>query len=258
MRFTLGRAGRAVTTTAVVLTTLGAMLSASPGTAQAMAGGRHYQEPVVGRCHNYTLDAAKKQSNSSPAVSCYRDHTAKVFAVAQLPIGVTWESPASRIQTVMMRACYPKFERLLGRTAKIRHRTAYEIVWFMPNADQRDHGARWIRCDVTLWGGVHLRALPNNSTPMLPPTPLTDRISRCLLPFTKAPTVCGKTHSYRATGAITVDRTTYPGDEALQIIGEQRCVKHVRSTYQMTESWPSQAAWRADDRIIVCYSHTSN
>ncbi|HEY3016304.1 MAG TPA: septum formation family protein [Nocardioides sp.] len=263
MHVTTGRVGRLVTSLAAVAA-LGVGLVSGPGTASAadssrsmQLNGPHYQQPSVGQCRNYTWDAGLKDSNSSPVVSCSKTHTARVIAVPMLPAGMTWSASADSLERVMMKACYPKFEKALGRTAKIRHRSAYGIMWFIPTRTQRSHGARWIRCDIALRGGQQLRPIPKDTAPMLPAGSLPDRIARCLSGDQHLMTVCVKSHNYRATGATVVDRTRYPGSNTLFSIAKKRCPGLV-NTRRYYATWPTKNSWRAGDHVIVCYSHTSN
>jgi len=256
MHVTSGRLGRLITSLAAVAA-LGASVVSGPG-ASAQTNGPHYQQPVAGQCRNYTYDAALKDSNSSPVVPCSSTHTARVLAAPLLPSGMTWNASVDSLERVMIKACYPKFVQTLGRTAKIRHRSAYSIMWFIPTLTQRQHGARWIRCDIVLRGGQQLRAIPKDSSPMLPSGSLPNSIARCLTGDQHLLTICGKTHNYRATGATIVDRTAFPGDSTLSSIAKKRCPSLVSTPRHWYATWPGKNSWIAGDHVIVCYSHVSN
>jgi len=254
-----GRLGRLVTSLTAVAA-LGAALVSGPGTASAAeeSNGPHYQQPSVGQCRNYTIDAAFKDSNNSPVVACSTKHTAKVIAVPQLPSSLNWGSPMSSIERAMTKACYPKFEDILGRTTRVRARTSYTLMWFIPTQAQRDHGARWLRCDVAIWGGNVLQPLPTNKTPMLPASGIPNKVARCLVGDQFLITVCAKTHRYRATDTTVVDRATFPGNKTLLAIAKKRCPNLVSTPRNYYATWPDKQIWNMGNHVIVCYSHTSN
>jgi len=254
-----GRLGRLVTSIATVAA-LGAGLASGPGSAaaDALSDGPHYQQPSVGQCRNYTMDAALKESNNSPVVVCSNTHTARVLAVPMLPSGMTWNASVDKLALVMEKACYPALVKALGRTVKKQHLSAYGIMWFIPTATQRQHGARWIRCDVVLQGGQQLRAIPKDTSPMLPSGSLPKSVARCVTGTQRLITICGKTHNYRASAATLVDRTTYPGSSTLASIAKKRCPGLVSTPRSWYATWAARSGWVAGDHMIVCYSHVSN
>ena len=138
-------------TTAVFAATLTAGATAratGPGRAE-LEPGESFGIPTVGECRNYGLAAVAPPTNESPVVPCGELHTSKVIATPLLPDGLTWDSPAPAIRLAMLEAGLPKFRQLLGRTERLRQRSAYELAWFGPTQVQKDAGARWLE--------VHLR-----------------------------------------------------------------------------------------------------
>jgi hypothetical protein len=256
MHVTSGRLGRLITSFAAVAA-LGASVASGPG-ASAESDGPHYQQPSVGECRNYTWGAALEESNDSAAIQCSSIHTARVLATPMLPSGMTWNAPVESLERVMIKACYPKLVQALGRTAKIRHRSAYDIMWFRPTLTQRQHGARWIRCDIVLLGSRELRKIPKDSSPMLPSGSLPNSLARCVTGSLHLVTVCAKAHNYRATGATVVDRTAYPGSNTLFSIAKKRCPRLVSTPRTWYAVWPGKISWIAGDHVITCYSHVSN
>jgi len=161
-----GRLGRTLAGAAAIVA-VAATLSLTPSATAVEPDGPHYQEPTVGQCRNYTITAAYKESNSTPVTPCSSTHTAKVFAVGQLPEGVTWSSSGDQIRAAVGKKCAPASATALGGTEKLRRMSAYSSWWFAPTQAQKDYGARWFRCDVALLGHASLLPLPSNSNPLL-------------------------------------------------------------------------------------------
>jgi len=250
----LARALSGIAATAAVAATL--TLTQSTATA-VEADGPNYQAPSVGKCRNYTITAAYKESNSTPVTACSNKHTAKTFVVGTLPEGVTWSSSADAIGNAVGDTCNPAFDKALGGVEKTRRMTAYTYFWFQPTAAQRDHGARWFRCDVALWGNAGILPMPSNANPLLRDGKLTYGVTRCLYGTKNYVTACSRSHHHRATGSFSFADGPYPGDTAIQRAVNRRC-----PSLTFTRTWmyvaPSRESWRYGDRTVVCSSKTSH
>lgn len=233
-------------------------LAAIPATMTSANAGAvadpNYQAPTVGQCRNYGAAAAPKQSNSTPVTPCSSQHTAKVFYVGRLPEALTWASSDAAVGNAVSHACGPAFDKALGATEKVRRMSAYSYVWFEPTLTQQEHGARWFRCDVVMWGHSTLAPIPNVSNPMLS-NGLKYGITRCLWGSdTIYSTTCKMSHTYRATGAFSITGTSYPGNTAIRNTALRRCPNFV-STRAYYWSGPDRESWtKYGDRIFVCYS----
>jgi hypothetical protein len=217
-----------------------------------------YGAPTIGTCRQYSLSAAYNESETSAEVDCATQHTAKVFAVVQLPDSLGWDASPSQLEIVMTKNCFPAIDTLLGRTEAVREKSAYSINWFLPTEEQRSYGARWIRCDAALLGGRALMPLPSNTEPMLPGGALPKSISLCLSGQNHIPTVCSKTHDYRATNVTAVVKDSYPGLNAMQKIASNRCPKLVSTPRNWWATFAARSGWVGGNHSIVCYSHKSN
>ena len=250
-------------TTAVFAATLTAGATAratGPGRA-ALEPGESFGIPTVGECRNYGLAAVAPPTNESPVVPCGELHTSKVIATPLLPDSLTWDSPGPAIHLAMAKACFPKFRSTLGRTERLRQMSAYDIAWFFPTEAQKLAGARWLRCDLVLYGGSTLMPIRRNAVPILQAAPLPRAVTSCLAgpDDDVRQTVCSKVHRYRATGTWLVERTYYPGHDALFDIAKRRCPSLVSTPRRWHARWMGdRSAWRAGDRTITCYSHTSS
>lgn len=128
-------------------------------TAHAAAGDPDYNKPTVGDCHDYDLAGLMKPSDTSSPVDCATTHTAKVFKVFMLPDSTSW-SDEDAVSRLVTQRCSPAWREWLGWSDLTRALTAYSWAWFQPTKAERDQGARWVRCDVVLYGGNSIAPLP--------------------------------------------------------------------------------------------------
>jgi len=258
MSFVSGRIGRTLAAAAAIVAVAASLTLAPTATAGAEADGPHYQEPTVGQCRNYTMTAAMKETNSTPVIACSQTHTARVYAVTQIPDSLSWDTATfDQLQPVMMKACWPTLEKALGRGQLTNRKSAYSLMWFVPTDTQKQHGARWLRCDVVRLGGNALLPLLKDSSPMLPST-LTNAHLACLTGDKHLVTACSKAHNYRATGGLLISSSTYPGNDALYRIAQRKCPAKVSTPRNWYAFWPSKVSWKYGDRAMVCFSHRSN
>jgi hypothetical protein len=238
----------------LALTTVG-LLAATPTAGAAGAGGK----PAVGECRNITASQAAAKSNTTAPIPCSKAHNDRVIAVQKLPKGVTWDELSDR-QVVKqgIKQCTPSFRKTLGQKDVVRDRSAYDLVFFQPTADQIATGARWLRCDLVLRHAKTLADLPTDKTPALSGLPLPDKVARCLKGTNHLTTTCRSKHSYRSTGSFAVASKTFPGRKQLIKIGRSRCPSLVHSrSYLFT--WKSKLVWNlVHDQVVVCFTKTSS
>jgi hypothetical protein len=242
---------------AAALTAVALALTAPTYAAQAPA--RAAGTPAVGECRSLTLAEAEQSSDTSAAIDCSFAHDARVIAVPDLPSGVSYgDLDSVGVLHTAARLCYPAFRAALGQTDRVRDRSAYTYLYFVPTAAERAAGARWLRCDLTLRHGATLGDLPTDRVPALATRRVPAGVARCLAGRAHLVTVCTASHSYRATGSFTVDLKRFPGRARMARIGRNRCPALVSTDADFRFSWlPAFAYNLAHDRTIVCYSHTS-
>ena len=242
--------------TLVSLAAAAALVPAFSGPAGAVPptpDGPDYQAPAVGECRNIDLAAASRASDTTAPVDCSTTHTTRVIAIGHLPDGVEWSQDAAA-EKAAIRACQPAWNQALGRTLPVRDMSAYTWFWFRPTKDQRSHGARWIRCDLALWGGAKIVALPNDRTPALDQPPLSNKAARCLTPRTFYATTCSRKHAFRATGTFTMTANTFPGAKKVNAVAVRKCRSRV-STASYRWSYKLKPLWNVGkDHVVVCYS----
>lgn len=249
-------------TTVIVTSVLSAGSTATAG-APRLPGVEdpNFEKPTVGECHNYGLAVVDQFSDSSPVVPCGSTHTAMVIATAPLPGTLEWETATeTQLRLAIVKACLPEFRSILGRTEKLRQKSAYNISWFAPTTAQREAGARWLRCDLILEGGYSLQPIKRNVAPILQAYPLPNAVASCIVggDLNLRRTVCSKTHRYRATGTYLVQRTYFPGGPILFDIAKRECPSRVSTPRYWYALYMDRESWLAGDRTITCYTHTAS
>jgi hypothetical protein len=243
-----------------VAATTALTVTAAPGHALGQPDGPDFGAPTVGACSTMTARQSDARADKSTVVPCSQPHTAKVTGVVPLPDGLDYSSSPTKLYRAMVKRCKPTWNHLVGRTHAVRDSSAYQLVWFFPTKDQRQHGARWMSCSVVLRQGTRLAKLPANKAPLLPSGKLGDRIHRCLLATTSAAitTRCSAPHGWRATGSFVVASKKFPGTKAVNRVARTKCASRTnpRKAYRWTY-W-TKIGWQVDgDHAVICYTKTT-
>ena len=204
----------------MLLTPLAAVI-ATAGPAQA---GPAFEQPSVGECRVLTYDEHNRWSNNEAPIDCSERHTSRVIAPGRQPKGVGWDASLRQLNRIATDICDPTWKATLGSTYRSRAMTAYSWAWFIPTKAQRERGARWIRCDLILYGGRALLRLPTDAEPALgtePPHP--DSVAACLKARTFIHTACSRTHAWRATGTFVMRQEAFPTDREFRRAAIRRC-----------------------------------
>lgn len=250
------RGSIAAAVTAAFLTAVAALVAvpsaaSAQGTLDPLFGA-----PTVGDCKNYSWDLADDAVETSEPVDCATTHTAKVIGVKLLPDTLSWDSSQDALIRYTAKQCELARQEALGRTDKLRALSAYSAFFFWPTNAQKENGARWVRCDVVLYGVAKLLPLPVDTLPLLPSAPLPDSVARCHNRDHWV-TACSKAHAWRATGAKTVDRDTYPGRKYMVRLANNKCPGLTTgNTWYAT--WYGRFYWKLGNHTLVCYSKTSS
>jgi len=243
-------------------TAVTATLAVSAAPTQALqADGPDYGAPAVGACSTMTAKQAGAKADKSTVVPCSQAHTAKVAGVAMLPGKLDYSSDPTKLYKSMVKRCKPEWNAMLGRTFAARDSTAYDLVWFFPTKDQRQHGARWMSCSVVLRHASKLAKLPTNKTPLLPSGKLKDGIHRCLLATTSATimTPCSAKHGWRATGSFVIDSKKYPGAKSVNRTAKSKCLSRTMRGKAYRWTYWTRINWQVGgDHAVICYSKTTS
>lgn len=240
---------RAVITLAGLVVILsGLTVTSSPATALIPA------RPEVGSCHALTWDEGLKRSDPDDPVSCNGTFTSRTYLVPNVPLGVDMRDP-DQLQRVVDRKCDPAYEEAVSTSIRRRLMASYSAYWFAPTSAEIDAGARWVRCDLALAGGLRkLAPLPVEvRVPALGQPLHPDQEARCWGGKRQqyAVTVCARPHAYRAVGPFQMSGRSYPSDRQFARAASRRC-----SDFTRTGRWgyytPSREAWRAGFKWVQC------
>ena len=222
---------------------------------QTASAGPGYQQPDKGDCRNLSYARFRANSNSASPVSCAATHNVQTVYVGKLPKRLSWKSARSRIDDAIDSRCRKAWNDAVGRSAKLRARSAFALATFEPTKAQKSKGARWFRCDAGLLRSTSLSALSTTTSPLLKkPTPL--RQARCLTASERV-TTCDADHKFKATHAFKLTGKRYPGKKRVKRIATKGCKTRV-STAGLRFEWPNRGEWADGNRLVVCFSaHTA-
>ena len=257
MSLVSGRLGRALAGAAAIVAVAAGLALVPSANAGVEPDGPHYQESAVGECRTYTMKQAYAMSNSSPVVECSTTHTALTIAVVQLPDNLTWGSSQDALNDFTSDHCTTPWWKAVGGTLVQRAQAAFTEAVFYPNQTQKDHGARWIRCDVNLYGHHSFIPLPRSATPFIRDGKVPYAVTKCIFGQDNYFTACVKAHHHRATGAFALADGPYPGDLAIKRAATRRCPAMTFSRSYIYYH-PTRETWKNGARIIICFSKTTH
>lgn len=169
--------------------------------------------PAVGQCRDLADRSVPLPSDSTPVVDCSQTHTTQTYFVGRYPAGESKPSTGLAGAT-----CQKQLGAGLGVTQRSAALSAYQVVFFGPDAAQWAAGARWFRCDVALIAGTHLLPLPST----LMPKPLPTSLQGCLTQQ-GAPTPCDQAHLLRAFATFVYTGSKAPSTARGQAQGKAKC-----------------------------------
>lgn len=219
----------------------GALLGASPLAAPAQAA-----TPLVGSCHQLTLDQAMTgRSDPSVPVPCSGSHTTQTVAVVASPslTGMTDD----QISAQGARLCAPALIKAEGTRLRFAQ-TAYQGLFFAPTAAEVAAGESWYRCDIALRAGTSLARLPKHLPRPLVPRRIPDSVRICYAGSLL--TTCSHRHTQRSIGAFTSPAKPFPSKAAFLRYARAKCPGSTGYLY------PSTTDWNSGYRVIVCFKKT--
>lgn len=237
---------------------VGAGSATAVATARADVDGPDYQRPVVGECHDYAMKTTSALADGSATVPCTQKHTARAIAVLDLPDDLSWEDEAADEDAFYadlyasgaLVPCATALRKALGANyAKIR-RTAYNWTFYRPTNAQVNHGARWLRCDVNLFGGKKLQALSRGSSVKIGTISKAEQACRLVVGRSTTLTGCTSKHDYRVVKIVRVPGTKLPSYNKLMKLAAKKC-EPATGPYWWA-SWPTETTWADGDRILSC------
>jgi Septum formation len=212
--------------------------------------------PAVGECRALTIEQWLASVDTSDPIDCATPHTGRVIATGILPDRVAYNLKQQSFYVEIAKICYPALVDALGSSEHAREMTTYQYAFWIPTVGERNHGARWIRCDVVLINNASLAKLPTDTVPMLS-TPIPDSVARCLKAKTFYWTTCNKTHAFRATGTFIFRHDGYPTFRQFQRAAQRKCPSRVTSS-QWRFGYIGETAWEIGRRRMLCYTKTTS
>lgn len=269
------RRGRAVALAAALLLCSGALSACSSDSAESdptvdPAQVDAVEVPEVGACRVLTPEDVRQASNATRTVPCEEQHTAKTFAVGDLPDRFEdADRDDEDLGAWAYRRCSTAFEKFLGADESLVMRTIVSWAWFRPSEDAWDEGARWYRCDIVGGGDTSTEyvPLPTVSRGLLQGRP-KDKWMVCVNSPTvvDAPRVpCSEPHVWRAVTTIKLgqEKDPYPGDREVEVTTRDFCSRSVGAwlgypaDYEFGYTWFHEAEWEAGNRRSVCWAKTA-
>ena len=232
----------ALAATALLPATLSAPATAGTA-ADPMAGA-----PAVGDCFDITLAQAGKFANPEDPVKCSNDHTSVVMRVGELPSRLDWDSPKDELTKLASRVCLDAFDDKFGYDTLRYYRSQYQWFWFAPTTAERDAGARWFDCEISIRDDRGLIDLPRTLPRLTKKLP--NVVARCVT-SKYAFTNCADTHEWRSSYAFyATGRAT---ERNINAAANRVCPRHVTTPRRWLRS-----AWDVPGKrfIVGCYSHT--
>ena len=246
--------------TGIVLALLGS--SASTTAAGAPTGtdvdGPDYPRPTVGECRNYGMRTVNSPADGSQAIACTQTHTALVVSVVDLPDDLSWADEdadaeafyAKLLSSGALVPCATASRKALGASYPKIARTAYSWTFYRPTDTQVEHGARWIRCDVNLFGGKRLQTLPRGASVTIGTISKAEQACRLWTGETAVPTGCSSKHHYRVVKLVKIPGSKLPSNNRMLKLAAKKCAKATGPNWWA--NWPGQASWADGDRVLAC------
>lgn len=227
------------------------------------------ETPELGACRVLEPADAEQSTNDGEVVDCAAgEHTAQTFAIGNFPEELSDASyDDERLGELVFDYCTDRFANFIGGDESASLRSLLSWVWFRPQEDAWDAGARWYRCDVV--GGAdtsaEYRPLPGDARGLLDARP--DEWMACV----RGPRVaraeripCSEPHDWRAATTIRLgnEDAKYPGDRVVEVRTRDFCRSSISAwlnyptSYEFGYTWFREAEWSVGNRRSVCWAKT--
>jgi Septum formation len=228
--------------------------------------------PRAGVCRKIRLSDLNTVVNDRPGVPCRGDHTSVTYHVGTLANRVAADASSSgddRVEAAADRLCARAFPPYVGGTRSDRALSSLRITYFLPEAQEFQAGARWVRCDLFAYASqTALAALPGRMMKALDKPVVRSRMGICSTVGPDRPTfehiVCARAHRWRAVSLVRLDddAAPFPGPRRLAQRARQRCEPIVRAYLDTREAFaygfevPRAASWNNGQRFGYCWARS--
>lgn len=228
--------------------------------------------PSSGSCRVLRPRDLNTVVNDTPTVPCKQRHTAVTFHVGKLPAGAVEGATSSgddKVEAAAERMCSREFSDYVGGTRGNRMLTSLRSTFFLPDAEQFDLGARWVRCDLFAYADdTALAELPGRLKGALDNADLRADLGICSRVSPKHPKfmhiICTRDHQWRAVSRVRLgkEQAKFPGGPELSDQAAAACRKVVRNYLDTREAFsygfevPRRESWADGDRFGFCWAET--
>lgn len=230
--------------------------------------------PKAGTCRLLRPADLNTVVNDSEPVPCSRRHTSVTYHVEELPAKVarTASSPDDdRVEDVAERVCSQQVNDYVGGKPGDRKLSSLRTTYFLPDAEQFEMGANWVRCDLFAYAADgRLAELPGRLEGAL-----GDESSRANLGICSKVgpdherfehIICQRDHNWRAVARVRLgpDNAGFPGPRQLSDRARSECEGRVRDYLGTDDAFsygfevPRREAWQQGTRHGLCWAQTSD
>jgi len=152
----------------------------------------------------------------------------------------------------------------------VRALSRLSVTYFLPEQQQFNLGAHWVRCDVVALKTFNeLAALPEKPAGLLDDPGALGSYGVCSTGDPGAPSsrlvMCAEKHAYRAKAALRLgsEGAPYPGQTKVGGGGQDRCMRYLTdllgTSGGFTFGWtyPTASDWQTGQRFGYCYLKTA-
>ena len=151
--------------------------------------------------------------------------------------------------------------------------TSLRAAFFLPDSEQFELGARWVRCDAYASASAddaRLTELPETLEGALDNARLRAELGICSRVSPERATfrhiICTRDHHWRAISRLRLGSVdaAYPGGPQLRRTGSHRCKDVARDYLDARDGFsygfevPRRKAWAGGDRFGLCWAQTTD
>ncbi len=222
--------------------------------------------PAVGGCYDYTAKSVGKVSSAAPLIGCESPHTAETFYAGTITDAFGLPSTSKQAMRLSAgRTCTQQvMNSYLGMPDRALPSRFLPVVLF-PTDAQWTAGERWVRCDVVLLGGTHLKSFTGTAAALVTATPQA-QFDFC----TPAEPNAKATSAYpclnpRKNWIMVLDKdlggpgSKFPGTSTVEKRTRALCAKQGKKWSGKEKYpgwwaiWPTSVGWKQGRRSAQCF-----
>lgn len=212
--------------------------------------------------------------NDTEPVTCAKRHTSVTYAVNKLPPKVVRAANApsdDKVEDAAARTCDESFNDYIGGKPSQRKLSKLSTTYFLPDPEQFELGANWVRCDVFAYAAEGQMAnLKGNLEGALDNEQQRANLGICSQVPPEHPRfahiICQRDHNWRAIGrtALGAQDANFPGPQALSDRATSQCEGKIRQYLGTEDAFsygfevPTRESWKQGNRHGLCWAETSD